>query len=89
MRTTLLHAATAAAALLVAGAVHAQAQPSPAQKGKSAQSKPATTTARGGYDIKKGTSVSRKKPDASAGSTTKPRQGLEANGTSAQGISHE
>jgi hypothetical protein len=83
MSTTIFRAATAAITLLLASAVHAQAQPSTAQKGKSAQSKPATTTARSGWDIKKGNSASRKKSGAS--DTAKPRQGLEANGTSAQG----
>ena len=83
MRKAALCAATAAAAFFVAGAVHAQAKPAP-EKGKSTQRKP-EAPARGGYDIKKSTGAS-KAPNADRGTTSKPRQGLEANASSAQGV---
>ena len=95
MKQPALYAAMAAAALLLIGTVQAQPaaekgkrQTTPATKDKSAERK-ATPPARSSYDITKGPSVSRKKPDAAARGTTKPRQGLEANGTTAQGLAHE
>ena len=86
MNSSVLHAAAAAAALLLLSTA-APAADQPASKGKSAERKPATT-ARGGYDIKKGTAT-KKQPTAGADKTAKPRQGLEANGREAQGVAHD
>jgi hypothetical protein len=74
-------------AILACAVGIAQAQV-PAKKDLSTERKAAPPT-RGGYDIKKGTSVSRKKPDAAARGTNKPREGITANATTAQGIAHD
>jgi hypothetical protein len=85
MSRTIATAASVTLACCAIGAPHAQV---PAKKGQSPERK-AAAPSRGNWDLNKGTSGSRKKPDAGARSTTKPRQGLESNGTTAQGTARD